>query len=60
MSDNSTDAELVVLAAANGLVIAPEHLPGVRSNFDLLNAYAALVEGMELPERLEPAFRYDP
>lgn len=54
------DAEIRVLAAANNLEIAPEQMSGVRDNLALLRHYAALIEALDLPERMEPAFEYEP
>ncbi|WP_228121367.1 DUF4089 domain-containing protein [Gluconobacter cerevisiae] len=60
MMTDPHDTEITVLAKANGLVIPVEFHAGVRSNLDLLRSYGALIEGLELPDRLEPAFRYEP
>lgn len=54
------DTEITVLASANGLTIPNEFHAGVRSNLELLRSYGALIEGLELPDRLEPAFQYEP
>lgn len=54
------DTEITVLASANGLTISSEFYAGVRSNLELLRSYGALIEGLELPDRLEPAFQYEP
>ncbi|MFT8978358.1 DUF4089 domain-containing protein [Gluconobacter oxydans] len=54
------DTEITVLARANGLTIPADFHAGVRSNLDLLRSYGALIEGLDLPDRLEPAFRYEP
>lgn len=56
----SEDKEIEVLATANSLVIPAEFHKGVRMNLDLLRSYATLIEGMELSDRLEPAFEYEP
>ncbi|GAN89526.1 AtzG-like protein [Gluconobacter thailandicus] len=56
----SEDTEIKILAAANRLVIPAEFHEGVRMNLDLLRSYATLIEGMELSDRLEPAFEYEP
>ncbi|MBS1062728.1 DUF4089 domain-containing protein [Gluconobacter wancherniae] len=55
------DMEIRILAAASGLTELPaEFYPGIRFNLDLLRSYGALVEGLELSDRLEPAFEYEP
>ena len=56
----SEDTEIKVLAAASGLAIPSEFHEGVRINLDLLRSYATLIEGMDLSDRLEPAFEYEP
>jgi len=56
----SEDTEIKVLAAANGLAISTEFHEGVRTNLDLLRSYATLIEGIDLSDRLEPAFEYEP
>ncbi|MFT9450078.1 DUF4089 domain-containing protein [Gluconobacter japonicus] len=56
----SEDTEIKVLATANGLAIPTEFHEGVRMNLDLLRSYATLIEGMDLSDRLEPAFEYEP
>ncbi|WP_070404647.1 DUF4089 domain-containing protein [Kozakia baliensis] len=53
-------SEIEILAQANQLTIDPAYLPEVRANLDLLRRYAALIEGLELPDRLEPAYEYHP
>lgn len=60
MMTDPHDTEITVLAGANGLTIPAEFHAGVRANLDLLRSYGALIEGLDLPERLEPAFRYEP
>ncbi|WP_040509698.1 AtzG-like protein [Gluconobacter morbifer] len=54
------DPEITALAAANRLTIDPRFHEGVRQNLTLLRSYAELIEGLDLPERLEPAFEYVP
>ncbi|MBS1097882.1 DUF4089 domain-containing protein [Gluconobacter sphaericus] len=54
------DTEITVLARASGLTIPVEFHAGVRANLDLLRSYGALIEGVDLSDRLEPAFRYEP
>lgn len=56
----SEDTEIKVLAAANRLEIPTEFHEGVRTNLDLLRSYATLIEGMDLSDRLKPAFEYEP
>lgn len=60
MTTDPHDTEITVLAAANGLTIPSEFHTGVRTNLELLRSYGALIEELELPDRLEPAFRYEP
>jgi len=52
--------ELAARAAALGLVIPEEYRSEVMRNLALIGQYEALVMGLDLPERLEPAFEYYP
>ncbi|GBQ92323.1 DUF4089 domain-containing protein [Asaia krungthepensis] len=52
--------ELAARAAALGLVIPEEYRSEVMRNLALIGQYEALVMGLDLPERLEPAFEYHP
>ncbi|GAJ28825.1 AtzG-like protein [Acidomonas methanolica] len=55
-----TDAEIALLARHCGVTVDGACLPGMRENLALLERYAALVEGLELDDREEAAFTYDP
>jgi len=49
------EVRLTAAAAALGLVIAPEHRPGVIANLERIAALAELVMSFPLPEAEEPA-----
>lgn len=58
MSEAKTNELVTALSGVMGLTIAPENLPAVTANFELLTRMAALVEAAEgAPAELATVFR---
>jgi len=60
MSDSLSDDDIRVIARAIGFEIPEGSMEGVRDNVALLRQYSALVQGLTLPESVDPAYEYMP
>lgn len=54
------ETALIIRASALDLTIPEAYRDPVLRNLALLEHYAAILEAVDLPERLEPAFEYRP
>ncbi|NVN43074.1 DUF4089 domain-containing protein [Asaia siamensis] len=56
----TAEEQLAARAAALDLTVPEEYRSEIMRNLALIGQYEALVNAVDLPERLEPAYEYHP
>lgn len=56
----TAEEQLVARAAALDLTVPEEYRSEIMRNLALIGQYEALLNAVDLPERLEPAYEYHP